>query len=150
MIIVGQQVRSQPVSGGRSRVLACARCGHPSEHVEHRVVHTATLFFLPVANVREQTVWRCKGCGTRVAEGDGRWLSGAQEGTAIGRVMAAVDSLAEEARPALQRLQQHVGEAVGKALGDAPAGPPEPVDKPATAHSEPVEPRPVTPRKRRL
>lgn len=154
MVIVGQRVRTKAVADGRRRTMACSNCGRTGEHAEHRVIHTATLFFLPVANVVEQTVWCCPFCGTRVAEGDSRWLSGEQEGTAVGNVMAAVGSLAEEAAPTLRRLQRQVSAAVDAAFTEeserAPT-PPEPRPPPEGPDaSEASEPGPATPPKRRL
>ncbi|MEO0601008.1 MAG: hypothetical protein AAF211_06205 [Myxococcota bacterium] len=144
MIIVGQQVKTKAVPHGQTKVIACRRCGRPVDHAEHRVVHTATLFFLPVANVVEQTVWCCAGCGTRVAEGDSRWLSGDQGGTAVGNVMAAVGSVAEEAGPALRRFQRGVTAAVDAVFTDEPAPSETPDAPPRTKTPPPAS------RKRRL
>lgn len=140
MVIVGQRTQTRRVDGGRTRHIECGRCGRPVLHEEHRVVHTATLFFLPVANVVQRTVWACTGCGTRVAEGGDRWLTGDQDGTAVGQVMAAVGTIAEEAGPVLGRLRRQVGAAMEAAFTeDAPAPPgPEPAEE---VPAEPAPPR---------
>ena len=118
-VVVGQRVRTEPVDDGRSKVIECRRCGRPMHHYEHRVVRTATLFLVPVANVTEERVWCCEGCGTRLADGGARWLQGEQSGTAVGQVMSAVGALAEGARPALERLAEEARPALEQVQREA-------------------------------
>lgn len=95
MIIVGHKTRTEAVEGGGSKLLDCEACGAPRKHREHRVLHAATLFFVPVANVTEQRVWCCEGCGRRVSDGPMRAPS-RQGDTALGRALSAVDAIRQE------------------------------------------------------
>lgn len=154
--IVGQRVKTEPV-GTRERTIGCQRCGTARRHREHRLVRTATLFFVPVANVVEQTVWCCTSCGTRVSDGPLR-LPSEQDDTAVGRALGAIGAAAQEAAPALDRLRHAAEEAyraatdAGHAPGPSPEPGPEPApDRAAEPAAAPAErPRPGAPKKRRL
>lgn len=146
--IVGQRVKTEPV-GTREKVLSCSRCGRPRPHREHRLVRAATLFFVPVANVVEQTVWCCEGCGTRVSDGPIRAPS-EQGDTAVGRAMDFIGHAAEQAVPTLERLRHAAEEAITAATeGDASPGRPATPTPERPEEPEPA-PRPSGPRKRRL
>lgn len=150
--IVGQRVRTEPV-GTRERILDCRTCGFPRRHAEHRLVRAATLFFVPLANVTEQTVWCCERCGTRISEGPLR-LPSEQGDTAVGQALGALDQARHQAGPALERLKAAAEEAyrtaegaVQEAMGAPEAPPPDAEPEPPPVDAHPPE-RP--PRKRRL
>jgi hypothetical protein len=123
-VVLGRRVRTECLEGGRTRTLTCEACGGGRQHVERRVVHTATAFFAPVANVLEQTVFECTGCGRQLRNDQTRtrWF-GTQEGTALGtlgeRVVDAATALADP--DAVEGARRAMGEAVGR-LQDLGAG----------------------------
>ncbi len=102
MFIVGHRQRTETFDGARESARPCERCDDFRLHHEKRVVHSATAFFVPVANVRTQYVWICSACQCvqGPSDRDPKW-AGPQQGTLTGSVVDAMGSAAEVANPAV-------------------------------------------------
>ena len=100
-MIVGHRQRTEGFDGARKEARRCGACAAQQVHHEKRVVHAATAFFVPVANVRTEYEWVCSGChGRQASDRDAQW-AGEQGGTLAGSVAGALGSAAEVATPAV-------------------------------------------------
>ncbi|MCA9571027.1 MAG: hypothetical protein KC656_24470 [Myxococcales bacterium] len=146
-VVLGTRVVTETLDDPDMRRLPCRPCGVERTHVERRVTRSATVFWVPMANVHEAHVWECRVCGSQVTRPEtARWL-GAQEGTALGRFQTIVEEGGRQLEHATDGLVRSARDLASTAweqardLADSPARQdPMPPRQPAEPPTPPARP----------